>query len=226
MQGLLRKESSRQLLKVDDLHEAEVTKVSKAERLRQLLRLLPRVVSFNWFCVCVARRVAIQLRALTFLAVLESMTVLGISAYIIGSAYTTVTDVSRGVYFPGILMWVLIAALWTFLLSSLKRENTCASRPPTATAPASPAPPSPAPPSPGVCPSPPLAAPLAVPPRRPRRRSPSRRSPSRRSPLADQRRKFPPRSYELIGAVILSGCTCGVPLYMMLRTVSRAAWPP
>ena len=104
----------------DDEDEA---KVSTAQRLRKLLKLAVRICSFNWWCVCCCRRLDFPLRTLIFLCVFESSVVVSLAIFSIANAYDSDSSPSRGVFFPSLLMMLLVLALWTFLISSVQREN-------------------------------------------------------------------------------------------------------
>lgn len=120
MSNMLKEEAQEWAIIMEDDDEVVVEKPSLRKRIKAVIRLITKISTLNWWCLCLGRKTALPLRALMCLAGFESGVVLGIAIYIIASAYTTHDDVQRGVYFPGMLMLLLIVALWVFLLSSVK----------------------------------------------------------------------------------------------------------
>lgn len=114
-----------QVIQVDIEEEKEERGVSARERLLRLLRVGLRVGSINWACACFCRGLNFALRSLIALSIFESAVVIAIAVYIILDAYSNAGELglSRGTFYPSMLMVLLVVGLWSFLVSAVRREN-------------------------------------------------------------------------------------------------------
>ncbi|KAL3927287.1 MAG: hypothetical protein SGPRY_002892 [Prymnesium sp.] len=120
---MLSSEARDHVIHLDVEEDEHAPRPSASKRLKRGGRLALRALTCDWWCAPLCGDLPFSLRSLLAVCLLESCLVASIIAQSLTEALSSWRDASRGVHFPSLLMGLLVVALWTFLLSSVRREN-------------------------------------------------------------------------------------------------------